>query len=230
MNDTLLASSVPTDQTETDIEANAFPVPEKFKNPETGEVEVEKLLKSYLALEKKLSDKSALPPALAEEYCIDCSHGLFEPDLEINQRLQQKGFNQEQAQEVYNLAAEKMVPLILDLAAEFEAEREIERLKEHFGGEEKWREVSGQLLNFGQKNLSPEVLKGLSSSYEGVLALYKMMAGETKEKVPSPRAEAKPGVSENELYSMMREPKYWRDKDPSMIEKVTKGFQNLYGK
>ena len=237
MNDTLLepqktpalTQGAPQEQN-PDSPAN---IPKKFIDSETGEIRVESLLKSYLALEKKLSTRPNVvqnaAPHSPDDYCIDCAHGLFEPDKEINTRLHQKGFSEEQAQEVYDIAAEKIVPMIMDIAAEFEAERELDRLKDHFGGEEKWREVSTQLLSFGQKNLPPEVLKGMASSYEGVMALYKMMNGGAKDKTPSPRAEAKPNMSENELYSMMRQPQYWRDKDPSMIEKVTKGFQNLYG-
>jgi hypothetical protein len=39
-----------------------------------------------------------------------------------------------------------------------------------------------------------------------------------------------PSQSEMDLQSMMRDPKYWRDQDPSFIAKVTEGFQKLYGK
>jgi hypothetical protein len=28
---------------------------------------------------------------------------------------------------------------------------------------------------------------------------------------------------------MMRDPKYWRDKDPSYVAKVTEGFKKMYG-
>lgn len=34
--------------------------------------------------------------------------------------------------------------------------------------------------------------------------------------------------SEADLHLMMRDPKYWRDKDPATIAKVTEGFRNLY--
>jgi hypothetical protein len=37
-------------------------------------------------------------------------------------------------------------------------------------------------------------------------------------------------VDEKDLHSMMRDPRYWRDKDPSFIAKVTDGFQKIYGK
>jgi hypothetical protein len=64
------------------------------------------------------------------------------------------------------------------LAAEFQADREIERLVKDFGGPEQWRETSRQLLSYGRKNLPPQVLEGLSGSYDGVMALYSMMKGE----------------------------------------------------
>ncbi|MCB9963716.1 MAG: hypothetical protein H6855_06525 [Rhodospirillales bacterium] len=212
------------------IPKSSINIPEKFKDPETGDLRVDALLKSYLALEQKLSERGPLPPQQVEDYCIDCSHGLFEPEDHINQRLFAKGFTQEQAQEVYDLAAEKLIPLIMDIAAEFQAEREMERLEEQFGGADQWREISSLLLNYGRHNLPPELLKGLASSYEGVMALYQMMTGDAKTKAPSPRAEIKPSVTEEDLHSLMRSPKYWREKDPSVIARVTKGFQSLYGR
>ncbi|MCB9976342.1 MAG: hypothetical protein H6858_01925 [Rhodospirillales bacterium] len=201
-------------------------IPEKFIDPESGEFRMDRMLQSYNALEKKLSQLPAAPKA-PEDYCIDCSHGLFQPDTDINARLHEKGFTQEQAQEVYNLAAEKLIPMIVEIAAEFQADREVEKLVQHFGGPENWKEISRQLLAFGQKNLPPEVLESLSSSYEGVLALHRMMKGEEPKLSRTP---AKTGdtTSDRELTSMMRDPRYWRDRDPAFVEKVTEGFRKLY--
>lgn len=221
MNETLL--------TQEEYGATSSPsIPDKFKDTQTGELNIPALLNSYLALEKKFSEKSMHAPSAPEEYCIECTHGLFEPDTEINNRLYQKGFSQEQAQEVYDLAAEKMVPMILEVAAEFQAERELDRLVDHFGGADQWRETSRQLLQYGQKNLPTEVLKGLASSFEGVLALHAMMKGE-KPATPTPRIEKKSAVDENDLHSLMRSPKYWKEKDPTVVAKVTEGFKKLYG-
>lgn len=206
-------------------------IPDKFRDPQTGALRTEALLKSYLALERKLSERTPAPniPASAEEYCIECQHGLFEADTEINQRLHEKGFSNEQAQAVYDLAAEKMIPLIMDVAAEFQAEREIERLAAHFGGEDKWREMSRQLLAYGKQNLPPEVLKGMASSYEGVMALHQMMKGGNGFSMPRARVEAKGNLTEQDLTGLMRSPKYWREKDPAVVGQVTEGFKRLYG-
>jgi hypothetical protein len=202
-------------------------IPDKFKDPQTGELKLESLLTSYSELEKRLS-KSPSIPKTPDEYCIDCSkHGLFDIDAELNARLHAKGFTNDQVQEVYDLAAEKMVPLIIQMAADYRADREIEKLDAHFGGADKWHEMARQILAYGQKNLPADVLDALASSYEGVLSLHRMMKG------------VEPGLTRNsegagdkqsllDLQSMMRDPKYWRDQDPSFVSKVTEGFQKIY--
>lgn len=200
-------------------------IPEKFQD-EAGALKADVLLRSYKELEKKLSQAPSAPKT-PEEYCIDCSHGLFEPDADVNRRMHEKGFTHDQAQEAYNLAAEKMMPMILQIANDFEADREVEKLVNHFGGAEKWKEVSRQLLAFGQQNLAADVLENLSSSYDGVLALYRMM----KSDEPGLKRGGNniSAVDEKDLHAMVRDPRYWRDKDPSYVSKVTDGFKKIYG-
>lgn len=154
---------------------------------------------------------------------------MFQPDIDVNRRLHEKGFSPDQAQVVYDLAAERMMPMLKEVVAEFRAEREVEKLINHFGGSEQWRELSRQLLSFGQKNLPADVLDNLSSSYEGVLALERMMKSGAEPKMVGRKGAAMPGgLDEAELSSMMRDPKYWREKDPSFVAKVTQGFESLY--
>ena len=202
-------------------------IPDKFKDPDTGEIRFEMMAKSYKELENRLSQMPR-PPKSADEYCIECQHGLFKPDSEINQRMYELGLTSDQAQAIYDLAAEKLVPMVAEIAADFNADREVEKLINHFGGVEQWKMVSRQLLSFGQKNLPADVLDNLSSSYEGVLALHRMMkGGEPKLSRGGGRVDG--AVNEAELSSMMRDPKYWRDKDPAFVAKVTQGFQSVYG-
>ena len=163
-----------------DLDINAIPA--KFKD-ESGAVRVQSIINSYNELEKKMSSgaPAAAPanlPASPDEYCVECQHGLFQPDADVNKRLFESGLSNDQVQAVYDLAAERLVPMIAELAAEFQADREVEKLVNHFGGADQWRDISRQLLAFGQKNLPPEVLSNLSSSFEGVLALQRMMKGE----------------------------------------------------
>lgn len=215
-----------TDMLTEQPQTETMPIPEKFRDPETGELRTESLLQSYSELERKLSGMPR-PPASPDEYCVDCAHGLFEPDQEINQRLFEKGFTPEQVQAVYDLAAEKFVPMILEFANEFKADREVERLVAAFGGEEKWNEVSRQLLAFGKKNLPPEMLSSLSGSFEGVMALYRMMKGDEPGISLQPET-AGAETSEGDLQQMMRDPRYYRDRDPAFVAKVTEGFKKMY--
>jgi hypothetical protein len=220
-------------------------VPAKFLDPATGQVRVDALLKSYLELERKLSQMMPMPgpemgdaerrrmlaalgvPEGPEGYRVDCPHGLFEPDPELNGRMHKAGFTPDQVQLVYDLAAERMVPLIQEVAAEFEAERELERLVEYFGGEDRWRETSRQMLAWARKNLPATAVEGLSSSFDGVLALYRMMSSDEPAAM-RPGTGAPAGESESELTAMIRDPRYWRDKDPAFIAKVTEGFRRLF--
>lgn len=218
-------------------------LPDKFWDADKKSIRVDALLASYLALEKKLSQMVALPesdedkmrfykilgvPDTADEYKVSVPNDLFDIDPELNRRLHAKGFTGEQVQEVYDLAAEKIVPLILEMAAEFQADREIERLVNEFGDVDRWKDVSRELYAFGKKTLPPEVLAGMACSYEGVMALYKMMqADEPGLKLKSGTA-AGAGSDESDLLAMMKNPKYWRDRDPAFIAKVTTGFEKLY--
>ncbi len=207
-------------------------LPDKFWDHEKGEVRMDALVKSYGELEKKMSTSSSSllnsdVPNSPDDYEIAVKDNLFEPDADMHARLHAKGFTCDQVQEVYDLAVEKMIPMILDVAAEFQADREIDRLKNHFGGDDQWKEMSRQMLSYGQKNLSPEVLKGMSSSYEGIMALYQMMQSDEPQTLGA-QGKMVSSNADKDLQSMMSDPKYWRDKDPAFIAKVTDGFKNLY--
>lgn len=209
-----------TEQTQT--------IPEKFRDLDTGGLKTDLLLSSYVELERRLSRVPA-PPKTPEGYEISIPHSYFGVDAEMNKKLHEKGFTNEQVQFVYDLAAEKMVPLVMQMAADYNADREIEKLVQHFGGEEKWQEVARQLLAFGQKNLPVDVLDTLASSFDGVMALYRMMKSDEPSLTRVPDKVQESGNGALELQSMMRDPKYWREQDPSFIAKVTEGFQKLYG-
>ncbi|MEQ8966188.1 MAG: hypothetical protein RID91_10210 [Azospirillaceae bacterium] len=220
-------------------------VPEKFRDPETGEIRVDLLLKSYLELERKLSGMVALPgPEMADGdrqrlmramgvpegpdgYAVSADHGLFEPDEELNTRMHQAGFTPEQVQLVYDMAAERLVPLVEDMASGFEADQEIERLVAYFGGPDRWREVSRQMLAWAKKNLPAEAVDGLAASFDGVMALYRMMAAQAEPGALDPDT-AGPGGDRDAVEALMRDPRYWRDKDPGVVAKVTEGFKRMY--
>ncbi len=220
-------------------------VPEKFWDSEANALRVDALLKSYLELERRMSQRLALPgaDAPAEErqrflralgvpdapdgYAIESPHELCCADPAINARLHEAGFTPAQAQLVYDLAAERLLPLVAEVAQHVEAERELDRLRQHFGGEERFRRIAAQLAAWGQANMPPAVFEALASTHDGVVALAKM-AGKTEPAIARD-AEAPAPADEQALRAMMRDPRYWRSREPEFVRRVTDGFRRLVG-
>ena len=167
-------------------------------------------------------------PESADQYQVTLNSDIVAIDPELNARLHAKGFTNDQVQEIYDLATEKLVPMILEMAAEFQADRELERLVKEFGGTEKWNIISKQLQEFGQKNLPASAYEGLCCSYDGVVALHQMMKSHSASPLAKDGGASFDALDENGLRTMMQSPKYWRDRDPAFIAKVSEGFQRLY--
>ncbi len=219
-------------------------VPEKFKAKD-GSLNAAALLQSYQELEKKMGSMVRVPsdedspedkmnfyhkigvPESADAYQIQIQNELLSADQEVNQKLYELGFTNKQVQAVYDLAAQKVLPVIEDLAQEYEASKQRQALENHFGGKEKFDEVARQLATWAKTNIDENLLGALSTTYEGVLALYKMM--ESGEPVVQKGGAALSGaVSEDELKQMMMSPAYWRDQNPELLKKVADGFNRLY--
>ena len=219
-------------------------IPAKFRDPETGELRTEALLRSYLELERKLARMIELPPeggdpaghaplrkALGvpdapEGYSVASKSDLIQVDPEVNRILHAAGFTPAQVQLVYDLAAERMIPAVQNLAGDFEAERQIERLCHDFGGEEKFQEIAKSIKAWGQQNLPPEVFDALSGTCEGVHAMHRMMA--SGEPGLLGEGTVSGGAGEDDLKRLMADPRYWRDKEPTVVRQVSEGFKRLY--
>lgn len=203
-------------------------VPEKFWDSERGTLRSDALIKSYKELERKLG---ATPPQdlpeTPDDYLVESPNKLITGDREVNARLHAAGFTQEQAQLVYNLAAEKLLPMVAEVASVFEAERQIERLVKEFGGAERWRQASRQITAWGRATLPEPVFDALATTYEGVVALQGMM---TKDEPSLLQDASNDGnvISEKSLREMMRDPRYWNDQDPDYVRKVRDGFRRLF--
>jgi len=219
-------------------------VPAKFRDPKTGAVRLDALLGSYAELEKKLGQMIAVPgddaddearqrfhsalgvPDSPDGYEISFDDERFAADPQVNARLHQAGLTPAQVQLVYDLAAEYVGPAVERAGAEFEASAQGDRLREHFGGAERWRDVSRQLRQWGEARLPPDVLHALCCTEDGVHALHTMMRnGEPG--LGRGTNQAGP-ASEADLTAMMRDPRYWKTKDPAFVEQVTQGFRRLY--
>jgi hypothetical protein len=203
-------------------------LPDKFWDERTNQVRVDALIKSYLELERKLGalGRRDVPPA-PEHYKIDVKHDLMRADPEINRLLHAAGFTQDQAQLVYDLAGDRLMPMIAELASIFEADSQTERLRQHFGGDERWQQMARQIDAWGRSRLPARVFEALSTTYEGVIAMHRMMAGE-EPGLQRDAASAAGSVSEADLKQLMRDPRYWKQQDPAIVEKVREGFRKLY--
>lgn len=230
----------------TDILPQPQPeIPAKFRDPETGGLRADALLRSYLELERKLAAMVAVPgetadaetvarfrqalgvPERPDDYQIKLKTGLFNLDPEVNRRLHEAGFTPGQAQLVYDLAEDYVGPLVEDMGAGFEASRQLERLTQHFGGEEKWREVARQVAAWGRANMPAEAFEALSTTAEGVLAMHQMMRSGEPGMTRAGGAVEEP-LDQSALDRLMRDPRYWRERDPEAIAQVRRGFERLY--
>ena len=216
-------------------------VPEKFWDQDKSEIRVESLLRSYRELERRLGRSQRQPddgatgdehsvdadaPGPAEDYAIEPPHPAIEVDPDVNQRLHAAGFTQAQAQLVYDLAAEHLLPALGEAESKLADERERGRLADHFG-KENWPAVQRQLDAWGKRSLTPEIYATLASSHDGVLIMHDMMRRAEPEIVG--RSGEGAGLSEARLNEMVRNPRYWRDRDPAFVGRVTEGFKRLYG-
>ena len=213
---------------EAEIQATAPEgLPLKFWDDTTRSVRLDAMIKSYGDLERKLGAPAASRvPDSPDDYALALQDLPLQADADINTRLHQAGFSPDQARMVYELANEKLAPLLADLAHDYEAEAHIEHLETHFGGVDKWRETSRQLKAWGQSNLPPQVFEALSATRDGVLTLHRLM--ETGEPGIGTGAGTGPGIGENSVKDLMNSPRYWRDRDPATVEQVRQGFKALY--
>lgn len=224
----------------------AVGIPEKFRDPQTGRIRTDALLQAYLDLEKRMHRMVEVPgedsddeqlaayrramgiPDGPDGYRISHRHEMLSPDPEVNRRLHEAGFTPKQAQLVYDLAHDCVLPMLGDMQQEFDSQRGLDRLRDHFGGDSRWSDTARQVSAWGKSNLPPEVYEALAKSADGVIAMRTMMAsGEPgMGRLPAPREEV---LDEAELKKMMQDPRYWKKRDPAFIEKVSAGFRRIHG-
>lgn len=204
------------------------PVPEKFLDKE-GNVNVNDLAKSYVALEKKLGAPKQGIPNNAKGYKINMKNPLLTMDDKINERLFQLGLTNDQVQGIYDIAADILIPQIQSMAEQLSADKELQELEKEFGGVEQFNEIARQLSAWGEKNLDAKTFNTLATSKDGIMTLYHMM----QEKQETPVTTGKSGLNtkddETTLRRLMQDPKYWKEQDPELVQRVERGFRRLYG-
>ena len=123
------------------------------------------------SFEKDVLDLALKTDGAEKSYEIVLHSKFLTIDEEVNKRLKEAGFTNEQAQLVYDLAAEIMIPKIKEVVDEFKLYKELSKLEAYFGGEERFDEIARQISLWAQKNLPNEIYESLNSTFYGVVAL-----------------------------------------------------------
>ena len=203
-------------------------LPEKFKNPED-------LVSSYTSLESKLgkgeqelresimgeieSEAFANRPEAAGDYQLPegADELASDPNVEWWANFAwENGFSQDE----FNEGLERMLPPQPDLDVE------IQKL-----GDNADARIEAVAL-WAQKNVpgdfQNEIMR-LGESAEGVQLLEHFMQAMNSESI-SGETGTTVGVSEDDLKTMMRDPRYWdvRQRDPAFVKQVDEGFAKLY--
>ena len=205
-------------------------LPQKFWDQQNGRVKLEELIDDYNYMasrdENLVETNQRNMPASYQQYQINIPNELLDHDEELFKQFYEHGFTNDQAQFVYDLANERVIPVLDQLTVSFEAQKQLAKLSAYFGGQERFDEASRQISAWAKQNLRPEVYDALASTAEGVIALYKMIS--SNEPLLGRETGFDGELSEQSLRKMMEDPRYWRDKDTAYINKITKGFQKLY--
>ena len=209
-------------------EQNETPVPEKFLDKEWN-VNVNDLAKSYVALEKKLGAPKEGIPQDAKGYEINLKNPLMMVDEKINERLFALGLTNEQVQGVYDIAADIIIPQIQAMTEQISADKELQALEKEFGGAERFNEIARQLSAWGEKNLDTNTFNTLATSKDGIMTLYRMMQEKQEAPVMAGKSTLNTKDDETTLRRLMQDPKYWKEQDPELVQRVERGFRRLYG-
>lgn len=214
-------------------------IPEKFKNQD-GTLNADALIKSYVALEKKIGTMISVPSDDADDDTRnrfrraigvpDAPDNYPKNDLFDDENLRAKffeiGLTSSQVSQIYNIAQEFLSPVISDLFATQSQAAAISELKNFFGGDEKMHDAIKQINAFGEQFLPRDAFDALCATPQGIQGIYRMM--QSMEPHVQTADSDDINLSDNDLRRMMRDPKYWRDHDSEYVRKIENGFKKLY--
>ena len=225
-----MSENLLTQSAATDSRGKPQGLPDKYWDEKRGEVRLESLIADFnnmAARDENLVETNLRGvPESYDKYDLKIPSPYLERDDEVLRRMYDKHFTNDQAQLVYDLANERVIPVLSELTVNFEAQKQIEKLIRHFGSAERFNEISRQISTWASQNLNKNVYDALATTAEGVIALYQLMS--SNEPMMSREGGMTEELSDASLRKMMEDPRYWRDKDPTYVAKITKGFEKLY--
>ena len=118
------------------------------------------------------------------------------------------------------------MPAIERMAAEFERRLAQAKLEQHFGGAERFAGIARQVKGWAERHLPKPLYETLSATPDGIAALHHMMRAGEPRFVGGDAPAA--GPNQGELDALVRDPRYWRDRDPALAKRIEDGFRRLY--
>ena len=214
-------------------------IPEKFLD-ENGNLNTDALVKSYCELEKKMGSMISVPSEDSDDatkqkfnHAIgvpdDASQYPINPlldDESVRKKFHEIGLTSKQVEKIYDIAQEFLTPTLHELFALQSQTKEINELKNFFGSTQKMTDALKEIKAFGEKFLPADAFNELCTTAQGIQGIYKMM--QAQEPSVCTDKDASENLSDDDLRTMMQDPKYWRDQDPEYVRKIENGFKKLY--
>jgi len=239
-----MVEEVATQETqETKTQEKPEYVPEKFWNKDLNEVNVEELSASYNSLEKKLGartdelskqvrediekEKRAKVPEKYEITKPELEEGVdvdINADMPLLQWWQKTAKDNGLTQEQFDDGIKAFINNEVDGLPSLESEKEIL-------GENATARIEAAEL-WSKKNLSTEAYETMSriaNTANGVKLVEEIMKLNKDAPIPTTETAIEAAPSLNDLRSMMQDKRYWLDKDPAYIEKVSNLYEKYYG-
>ncbi|AXO15667.1 capsid assembly protein [Thalassospira indica] len=211
--------------TEPDLlapEAEIPEVPEAAETPELPDIESE-----VPETELDPADVADLVPETPDAYAISLADGIGEIDADLNQRLHAAGFSNAQAQLVYDLAGEVLSPLLGDLDQAAQRATDRAALVAEFGGTESWKKLAPKIESWGKANLPETAFETLCQTADGVRAMHRMMAQNNEAALGKVEGGGGAENLRSDIRRKMNDPRYWRDREPTLVAEVQADFARL---
>ena len=220
-------------------------VQDKFWNKDTNEINIEELSSSYNSLEKKLGSRTEdlskqiredisneVKANVPEKYELNLPEIPENINLEVNEEMpllqwwgetaKAKGLSQEE----YNKGIEAFIN------NEISSLPDIDNEKNLLGDSANARIEAADL--WSKKNLSKdsyEAIANFATTAQGVKALEEIMKLNKDAPIPQTETAIDAAPSLDDLRSMMKDPRYWKDgdRDQAYINKVSNLYEKYYG-
>ena len=170
----------------------------------------------------------AIIPDNPDGYAVSVDEELGGVDAALNERLHKAGFNNAQAQLVYDLAGEIIPSMVEQVQQAGQRASDRAALVAEFGGAQAWKSLAPKIEKWGRENLPDAAFDAMCQTASGVKALHRLMtAGKEAGLGRSDTSEPAAGMR-SDIQRKMNDPRYWRDRDPVIVAEVQAAFSRLH--